>query len=183
MDEIWKDIEGFEGYYQASSEGRIRSVDREVAGKAGSVRIIKGKLLKAKMNNRGYLMVHLWKENKHTGFLIHRLVYSVFCGSIPDDMQVNHIDEDINNNRLNNLNLMTCKENINFGSHNQRVAKANSKPVVALDADGKVVFEFQSTNEAGRCGFDQSHVSACCRGEVKTHRGYRWKYKEELENA
>lgn len=186
--EIWKDIPDYEGYYQASSEGRIRSVGREVAYNDGRVRIHNGKVLKPGMS-RGYLIVNLCKNGKVKALYIHRLVWMTFNGAIPDGLQVNHIDECKTNNRLENLNLMTCKENINFGTHNQRMAKAMtnhpsmSKAVIGFDADGKIVFQFPSAKEAQRQGFNHGNLSACCRGERKTHRGYRWRYKEELENA
>lgn len=182
-EEVWKDIPDYEGYYQASNFGRIRSLDREVAGKAGSVQVRKGRVLKPELNKSGYLLVMLSKNSKHKMFSIHRLVYSAFYGSISEDYEVNHIDEDKTNNRLENLNLMTRKENNNWGTHNQRVAKALSKPVVAIDDSGNIALEFLSANEAGRNGFNQGHLSACCLGERRTHRGYRWKFKEDIENA
>lgn len=191
--EIWKDIDGFEGLYQASSEGRIRSLDREVAGKAGSVRILKGKLLKPGMDKDGYLQAKLSKEGKIRTFKVHRLVYAAFNGEIPNELQINHIDEDKTNNRLENLNLMTPKQNANWATRNERVGKAvakaninnplRSKPVIALDDSGNVVFQFPSTMEAVRNGFDQGHLISCCLGKRKHHRGYRWRYKEDIENA
>ena len=183
MGEEWKDIEGFEGLYQASSEGRIRSLDREVAGNAGSVQFRKGKMMKPAMDRGGYLQVQLYKEGKRKWFKVHRLVYSAFCGEIPNELQVNHIDEDKTNNKLENLNLMTPKQNSNWGTRNERFAKALSKAVIAIDDSGNVVFEFPSTMEAQRQGFNHVNLSACCRGERKTHRGYRWRYKEDIENA
>lgn len=178
MEEVWKPVIGFEGFYEASNLGRVRSLDREVDSKAGSVRIIKGKVLKPVMHRNGYLQIHLCKEGKHKWFSVHRLVYAAFCGTIPSGMQVNHIDECKTNNRLENLNLMTHKENNNFGTRTERAAKAQSKPVVAFDEAGNVVLEFSSTMEAGRNGFHQGALSLCCRGKLKHHRGYRWKYKE-----
>lgn len=193
MGEEWKDIEGFEGLYQASSEGRIRSLGREVAGNAGSVWFRKGKTLKPVITRGGYLQVLLYKEGKHKWFSVHRLVYAAFNGEIPSGYDVNHIDEDKTNNRLDNLNLLTHKENLNFGTRNERIGKANakaninnplmSKPVIALDEDGKVIFEFPSAKEAGRHGFNSGGISNCCRSERRTHHGYRWRYKEELGNA
>lgn len=177
MGEEWKDIPDYEGYYQASNLGNVRSLDREVAGKAGSVRILKGKVLKPAMDRDGYLQIMLSKEGKRKWFKVHRLVYAAFNGAIPHDMQVNHIDEDKTNNRLENLNLMTPSENSNFGTRTERSANARSKSVVALDEAGNVVFEFPSTQEAGRNGFNKGNISTCCRGERRTHRGYRWKYK------
>lgn len=172
MEEEWRPVIGYEELYEASSEGRIRSVDREVADRGG-VYIAKGKVLKPVMN-KGYLRVGLHEEGKTKWFYVHRLVYSAFCGKIPGGYDVNHIDEDKTNNRLENLNLMTRKENNNWGTRTERC----SKPVIAFDGDGNVVLEFHSTAEAERNGFHSGHLSACCLGKQKTHKGYRWKYKE-----
>lgn len=183
MEEVWADIEGFEGLYQVSSEGRVRSLDREARHWQGGVRIVKGKEMKPEMNNRGYLQINLSKEGKKRRLYVHRLVWMTFNGTIPDGLQVNHIDEDKTNNKLENLNLMTPKQNSNWGTRNERFAKAQSKPVVAFDKGENVVFEFSSANDAGRNGFNRRHLLACCRGERKTHRGYSWKYKKDIENA
>ena len=178
-EEVWKDIEGFEGLYQVSSEGRIRSLDREAADRSGRVRILKGKVLKPSMNRDGYLQVMLHKEGKYKCFYVHRLVWIAFCGEILEGYDVNHINEVKTDNRLVNLNLITHKQNCNFGSRNQRVAHALSKPVVAFDDDGNVVLEFSSTRDAARNGFNSGNISACCRCKYKTHHGYRWRYKTE----
>lgn len=185
-EEVWKPIPDYEGLYEASSEGRIRSVDREVRHWQGGVHILKGKVRKPAITRDGYLQIMLSKEGKMKWFKVHRLVWMAFNGTIPDDMQVNHIDECKTNNKLENLNLMTPKQNVNWGTRNERNAKAlinhpsKSKPVVAFDKNGKVAFEFPSTREAARNGFNSGHISNCCSGRYETHRGYRWKYKEEI---
>lgn len=178
MDEIWKDIPDYEERYQASSEGRIRSVDREVRHWQGGVSVIKGKVIKPTMSRKGYLRVQLHKEGKMKCFRVHRLVWMAFNGEIPDGYEVNHIDEDKTNNRLINLNIMTHKQNVNFGTRNQRAAKALSKPVVAFDKTGNVVLEFTSIIEGQRNGYDSGSLCNCCKGKLKHHRGLRWKYKE-----
>ena len=141
------------------------------------------KFLKPGTDEDGYKIVGIVDNNgKRKMYKVHRIVYETFTSkSIPPGMQVNHIDEDKTNNHINNLNLMTCKENINWGSANERRSKTltnnkkRSKQVGAYK-DGKLVITFQSTKEAGRQGFDQSAVSACCRGEKKTYKGYEWRY-------
>ena len=188
-EEVWKDIPYYEGLYEASNMGRVRSVDREVRHPRGGVHVIKGKVLKSGVAGGGYLQVVLYKDGNSRAFKVHRLVYAAFCGEIPNGYDVNHIDECKTNNRLDNLNLMTRKENNNWGTHNQRVAKANTnnplrcRPVVALNEDGEVISEFSPTREAGRNGFNQGDLVSCCRGRYKTHRGYRWKFKEDIEKT
>ena len=178
--EEWRDIPGFEGIYQASNLGRIRSVDRIDSGG----RSLKGKVRKLKTDRRGYQQVHLSKDGEGKRFLVHRLVYTAFNGEIPEGMEVNHINEVKSDNQIENLNLMTHVENVNWGTRNQRAAKAiinhplKSKPVVGCDHEGNVVVTFPSTQEAGRNGFTESSVASCCRGvkHHKTHKGLIWKY-------
>ena len=131
------------------------------------------KFLKPEINHNGYQIVSLSdNEGKIKKYQVHRVVYESVTGSpIPEGMQVNHIDECKTNNHINNLNLMTCKENINWGGGIER----RSKKVGAFK-DGKLIFTFQSTQEAGRNGFCQVSVARCCRGEKKTHKGFDWKY-------
>lgn len=177
MDEIWKDIEGFEGH-QVSNEGQVRRF-----GKTDRLgRKWEDKILSPFTNKHGYKIISLRKDGVKKYFQIHRLVYETFCGKIPSGMQVNHINENKSDNRLCNLNLMTPKENVNWGTRNDRIAKAaknnpnRSKPVVGYDAEGNVVVEFPSAHEADRNGYNQGCVSSCCRGEKHYYRGLTWKY-------
>ena len=140
------------------------------------------KFLKQETTKCGYQRVRLVdNEGKQKRYQVHRIVYETFSGSpIPEGMQCNHISEDKSDNRFCNINLLTPKENCNWGSRNSRVAKANtngkcSKQVGAFK-NGKLMFTFPSAKEGGRNGFDQGHISACCRGESKTHKGYEWRY-------
>lgn len=176
LEEIWKDIEGYEDLYQVSNLGRARSLDKLVNHWRGGVRTIKGRILTPK-TNAGYQRVQLWKDGNVKMFYIHRLVYAAFNGAIPDGMEVNHINECKTDNRLCNLNLMSPSENINFGTRNERCAKAQSKPVIGYDEDGNVVVTFPSTAEAGKNGYSQPHISACCRGTRPKHKGLRWRYE------
>ena len=136
----------------------------------------------------GYIYVRLqdddgvWKT-----MLFHRVILEAYRGEgIPDGLEVNHIDECKNNNQISNLNLMTPKENCNFGTRNERAAKAQmndpnkSKRVQAFDKEGKLVFDFPSVREARRqLGFDIGNISACCLGKSKSAYGYIWKYLDE----
>ena len=100
MQEIWKDIVGYEGLYQVSNIGRVKSIKRD-------------KILKEQLNERGYLRVSLSKNGKHKTWRVHRLVMITFIGYVEGKDQVNHIDGDKTNNRLDNLEYVTPKENTN----------------------------------------------------------------------
>ena len=138
---------------------------------------IRNKWLKPKIDKKGYQRVFLYdNEGKRKYYQVHRIVYETFSGEpIPPNMQVNHIDENKENNARNNLNLMSPKQNTNWGTCISRRVKKISKQVGAFK-NGELVMTFQSTQEASRQGFCQTSVASCCRGERKTHKGYTWKY-------
>ena len=182
--EIWRDIKDFQNY-QVSSQGRVRSVDHETEARirGGVVRIHrKGMVLRPAEGHGGYLMITLCKEGKRYDKVIHRLVAESFLDNPENLPQVNHKDEDKHNNCAENLEWCSAEYNTNYGTRNERMAKAQtnhpkkSKPVGQFSLDGKLIKVWPSTNEAGRNGFDGSCVSACCRGEQKTHKTYTWRY-------
>lgn len=126
----------------------------------------------------GYYRITLYGDNgKKTTGQLHRFIYEAVYGPIPSGMEVNHIDEDKSNNSIFNLNLMTHKQNSNWGTRNERMGKARSKPVGAYIGE-ELKFTFPSIAEANRNGFNSGHISLCCRGEQKTHKGYKWRYIE-----
>lgn len=188
MEEIWKDIKGYENMYQISNIGQVKSLEHNVQQKNrwGQTisRIQKSRLMKIHINKNGYFRVVLHKNGIEKNYSVHRLVYEAFVGEIPDGMQVNHINEIKTDNRVVNLNLMTPKENSNWGTRNERVSEKqtngkNSKPVLKIDPiSNEIVAEFPSTKEAERqTGFN--HICLWCRGIRKSSDGFIWKYKEE----
>ena len=181
--EEWRDVQWYEGLYQVSSLGRVRSCDRFVNSKGGT-RLHKCKVLKPGIGRDGYLNVVLSKDNKHTAFNVHRLVYETFNGKIPEGMEINHIDEDKSNNSLENLNLMTHKENINWGTGIERRAKSMinhkrlSKSVLQFDLQGNFLAEYPSQSEAERkLGIRCTSICNALKGRYKTAGGYIFRYK------
>lgn len=182
MEEIWKDIYGFEGLYQISNLGRVKSL-KNYGG-------VKERLIKPKKTKGGYLCVSLWKDLKRYCKLIHRLVAQAF---IPNEdlfkTIVNHIDENKENNTVENLEWCTQEYNNNYGTHQERCAIARlnhpdmSKQVEQYSLDGKTLIKtFPSTIEIQRqLGFAQSNISSCCNGKYKTAYGFIWKYKNDGE--
>ena len=165
--EIWKDIEGYEGLYQVSDQGRIKSLPRKGTS---------GKILLPQKDKDGYCILILFKNGKHKNQKIHRLVAQAFIPN-PDSLsEVNHINEDKTDNRACNLNWMSHKENANWGTKIKRTVEKKSKPVKQIRLDGEVVAIWPSATEAGKNGFIQTKITACCRGREKTHFGYRWTY-------
>lgn len=179
--EVWQDIEGYEGLYQASTYGRIKGLQR-TTNKWDGERTVPEKIIKFfQKKNSGYLLVSLYKNGVSKKFLVSRLIYSTFYGSIPIGMQVNHINENKQDNSIQNLNLMTPKENTNWGTAIQRRVEkqrlTNGKKVVQMDKSGNIVATYFSAIEAARQnGYCNVSISLCCRGKQPEYRGYIWRY-------
>ena len=177
--EEWKDIPEYEGY-QVSNFGRIKSLERiDALG-----RRVKERILKPQITCDGYYLIGLYKNSIQKFYYIHRLVWEAFNGTIPENMQVNHINEIKTDNSLENLNLMTCKENCNWGGRNERVSikmtnGKTSKPVLQFTLEDILIKEYPSTKQVEReLGFLQGNIVNCCKGRYKQAYGYKWKYKE-----
>lgn len=173
-EEIWKDIEGYEGLYQVSSLGRVRRVK--------SLKI--GKILKPCKNLKGYCIVVLSKNGKHKTLTIHRLVAQTFIPN-PDKLPcVNHKDEDKTNNRVENLEWCTYEYNNNYGDRTKKMLTTctnhpkRSKPILGIKEE-KICLYFPSLGEAERNGFSKIHISECCYGKFKQHKGFRWMWVED----
>ena len=178
--EIWKDIPNYEGIYQASNLGRVKSLERINA----RGHRLKEKILKTGINQYGYYRVQLWKNSIGKMYKVHRLVYEAFNGQIPEGLQVNHINEIKTDNRISNLNLMTPKENCNWGTGIERRAKKQingkkSKTVLQYTLEDILIKEYPSAHQVEReLGFGQGNICNCCNGKLKQVYGYKWKYKE-----
>ena len=186
MEEIWKDIEGYEGTYQVSNLGRVRSLDRyteQPCVKGGThERLRKGCILKQRQSRRGYKTIHLYNQADHKKHLyyVHRLVAFAFVPGYSEDKEVNHKDEVITNNHADNLEWITQIENLRYGTRGQRVNKNRLKSVQQYDTEGNLIATFKSMSDAEReTGIFRRSIRLCCQGKTKTAGGYRWRYTEE----
>ena len=171
MNEEWRDIEGYEGLYQVSNLGRVKSLNYR--GCKGNTSILKPRLTK-----KGYETINLCKDGKVKNVKIHRLVARTFIPNPNNYSQVNHKDENKTNNNVKNLEWCTNKYNLNYGTRNKRAAKTMGKKIVCV-ATGEI---FNGIREASRkYNIDRSDISKCCQGKRKTAGGYKWEYfKEEI---
>lgn len=161
INEQWRPVKGYEGLYEVSNLGRVKSL------KYGKERI-----LKPLKNRDGYLFVILYRNRKRNGLKVHRLVAAAFIPNPEGFPEVNHRDEDKTNNVVSNLEWCTHKYNSNFGTRTERAAVAHinhparSKAVEASRFSDfrEICLRFPSAMEAGRNGYHYSDVAACCRG-------------------
>ena len=171
--EEWRPVVGYEGLYEVSDWGNVRSLNYNHTKKINLLRKVNGK--------DGYHIVGLHKDKKQKEGKVHRLVAEAFIPNPDNKEQVGHLKklpdgtEDKTANEAWNLAWMTCTENINYGSRNKRVAKKISKPVYQYTLDGEFVKKWDSIKECRRNGF--LHAGDCCRGERKTHKGHKWSFK------
>lgn len=179
-EERWLPVAGFEGYYEVSDQGRVRSVDRVVTFKDGvTKRATRGKLLTlSAWNGAGnYLSVPLCKGGKTKKYGVHRLVATAFIPN-PDNLpEVNHKDENKNNNRVENLEWCDRQYNNTYGTAKMRAAITQGKPVLQLDENGEIINAWPTAGMAAAfTKATQGGIDGCCRGENKTSGGYGWRW-------
>jgi hypothetical protein len=172
QEEIWKDVVGYEGLYQVSNLGRVRSF--------GFDKWHKGKIIKGCFDGKKkYLFVSLHKEGKSKGFNIHRLVATAFIPNPNNLPQVNHKDENKENNCVENLEWCTSIYNTTYNNVAYKKADVLRKKVSQYLPDGTWIATYSSEMEAARqTGFAASHISAVCRGQQSFAYGYIWKFNE-----
>lgn len=172
MQEIWRDVKGYEGLYQVSNLGRVKSLKKR-------------QLIKAFNNGNGYLKLYLC----HKRYYVHRLVAEAFIENADNKPCVNHKDCNPLNNNADNLEWCTHLENMRYSADLGRFAKAGEwgqkirratqkydKKVIGINIQtGEKVF-FNSIHEAHRNGFNKSGVCEACSGKRKYHKGYVWSY-------
>ncbi|WP_176222084.1 NUMOD4 domain-containing protein [Tuberibacillus sp. Marseille-P3662] len=171
--EIWKDIEGYEGFYQVSNKGRVKRLPGTVWNGRGFAKK-SGGILKQSKTRGDYLMVSLCKDNESRLFRVNRLVASAFIPN-PDLLpHVGHNDDNKKNNVVVNLYWTDAKENNTHNGKHLRVGEKLSKRVIGIKEEERI--EFNSTLEAGKNGYNASAIRNCLTGRAKTHKGYRWEY-------
>lgn len=172
--EIWKTIDGYDGKYQISSHGRVKSLFR--VNQYGTY--YKEHFLKPSLHEQGYLYVILSKNNNSQKHYIHRLVANAFISNIEKLPEVNHINEIKNDNRVENLEWCTSKYNSNYGTKIDRHKKLISKPVIQETLDGDFVRRFNSATEAEKeIGYNATYISAVCHGKRKHAYGYKFYFE------
>jgi hypothetical protein len=179
MVEVFKDIVGYEGLYQVSNLGRVKSLERTKVGKCGSVAIVKERILKPADNGHGYLFVILCKDSVLKTHKVHRLVCEAFIPNPNNLPQVGHLDESRDNNCVDNLYWTTAKDNCNMPLHKERISNSNSKAIYCPELDKT----FNSLLEAAEyLGCDVATVCNHLKGRLKSvcKKKYHLQYANEV---
>lgn len=183
--EIWKDIKEYEGIYQVSNLGRVKSLSRfhktderySLIGYTSKERI-----LKPGTDGWGYLYVALSKDKKRKNKRIHRLVAETFIPNIKNLQQVNHIDGNKKNNKVDNLEWCTYghneKEAYRLGLKQSRI---KGKPLYQCDLNGNIIKKWNSINEIAKAmNYSSGTICSCCnKKRNKTYKGFIWRYVNE----
>lgn len=183
MEEIWKDIEGYENLYQISNMGRVRSL-----------RYGKPKILKNSFNKGGYCKVGLIKNSVYKNFYVHRLVAIHFIPNPDNKPHIDHINCVRSDNRVENLKWCTNKENhnnpltlvhhskVNSKSNCENYKKAVLKPVIQLSVNGKAIKMYPSCSEAARqTNTNHNYIRQTISGRYELAKGFRWLKYEDFE--
>jgi len=178
--EIWKSIEGYNGLYEVSNMGRVRSKYRSGEKKYinDSIGIYKrrGIILKQHLRN-GYYSVTLYDGTKKHDISIHRLVAKYFCDGYKDGLVVNHKDENRLNNKADNLEWCTIQYNSTYGSAIDKVAKSKMIKVGMYDNEWNLISTFESIQDAAKqTGYSRDSIASWCSGKVKCSFNYKWRF-------
>ena len=172
--EVWKDIPSYEGLYQVSNLGNIKGV--------------KGNILRLQKRNHGYLSVWLYKNGDKRQLSVHRIVAEAFCNHPDGKDEVNHINEDKQDNRAENLEWVNHRENSVHGTRQRRISEGQKrrtdhiKPIEQLDMEGNVIARYPSMKAMEDItGFSKGNICSFIRGKNNnTHQyGYKWRYATE----
>lgn len=172
MQEIWKDVKGFEGLYQVSNMGNVKSLGRKVYNYFQKERILQP----AKIN--GYLRVALFKDSHCKNYLVHRLVAEHFITNPDNKPQINHKDGNKENNVWTNLEWNTSKENNMHAFKNGLNKPHNMRKIIQYDLNGNFIKKWNSIIEASKnLKINSGNLSSTLNGKFKTCGGYKWKYE------
>ena len=178
MEEIWKDIAGYEGLYQISNFGKVKSFRK---GKRSGSKT--ETILKPTPNATGYLQITLYRSpsDRHK-FFVHRLVAQAFINN-PDKLEaVNHKDENIKNNCVDNLEWCTISYNNAYGTAKIRDSITAGNKVQQFTINGILLATYESVHNASKItGIARHSIKDCCSGHCQTGKGYVWRYLDSSD--
>ena len=180
MNEQWKPVKGYEGIYEVSNLGRVRSLPRPKTSRNASGEFTfttKPKILRTFTQRGGYQRVSFGKGKNKKAFMVHRLVGMAFVPGYREGLFINHKDENPRNNRADNLEWVTTSENNIYGNHVTNCRR--HRAVEQLTLDGQFIQRFDGIKEAAEAtGCRATSIQSCCIGRYKSSLGYRWRYAQ-----
>jgi hypothetical protein len=183
MEEVWKDVVGYEGLYQVSNIGRIKSVKRYANSKSNKLRSVPEKIIKSKINKHGYECVQLHDDGARKHITVHRVVALAFITNSCGKPQINHIDGIKTNNSVTNMEWCTNSENMihahKLGLVQMPLGEKHymSKAITQYNKDGEYIKNYKCMSDAQReLGIDTSCITRCCKGKYQTAGGFIWRY-------
>ena len=180
MNEQWKPVKGYEGIYEVSNLGRVRSLPRPKTSRNASgdfTFTTKPKILRTFTQRGGYQRVSFGKGKNKKAFMVHRLVGMAFVPGYREGLFINHKDENPRNNRADNLEWVTTSENNIYGNHVTNCRR--HRAVEQLTLDGQFIQRFDGIKEAAEAtGCRATSIQSCCIGRYKSSCGYRWRYAQ-----
>lgn len=169
--EEWKDIEGYEGLYQVSSFGRIKSLNYNNTKQEKILQLL---------NNKGYNSICLSKHNIRKTYKVHRLVAEAFIPNSDNKPCIDHINTDKTDNRVENLRWCTHTENMNNPFTKEKYNGSNhhlSKSVLQFSINGDFIRKWDCVMDIKReLNYNNSNIGSCCIGRKKSSNGFKWKY-------
>ena len=182
--EEWRPVVGYEGLYEVSDWGNVRSLDRYVRAKCGAVRIAPSKIVKQYLDKDGYCRIGLTKDGKQRVMGVHRLVAEAFLPNFENLPIIDHINGVRNDNMVDNLRWFSVLLNNSTEQAKKKKSQSaykrtdNKKIIHQYTLDGEFVAEFESTRDIERtCGYERAAISRCALGKQHSSYGYVWKYK------
>lgn len=177
---VWKTVNGFEDY-EVSNNGVVRRIRYNNNGNNAQYKL--PYYIKPRFDEDGYVRYALCKNRKIKHIFAHKLVALHFIPNPENKSQINHKDGDKTNNCVDNLEWCTPRENnlhaLKFGLRDMKNNKL-SKEVLQYDLNGNLIMSYKSSGDAGRKNnINSSHIRECCRGVLKTYKGFIWKYKSK----
>lgn len=181
--EVWKDIKDYEGLYQVSNMGRVKSLERTVRNGRGYYKTVSEKIKKGKDNGHGYLQVSLCKDGRKKWYRINRLVAQAFLPNPNNLPIINHKDEDKYNNHMDNLEWCSHSYNNTYNDRAKKAGKKLSKPVFSVNKESGLIMWWQSSHEAERCtGINNGNIIRCCQGKLNSAGNHYWFYADDDDN-
>lgn len=186
MEELWRPVYGFVGFYEMSTRGRVNSVDRYVDNQGGKYHV-KERILKPDILRNGYLRVRLANNGVITNCLVHRLVAMTFPDLVDwtedakgrpfEELTINHLNEDKSDNRVENLQWCPLKYNLDYGTGRERGGISRRKPIAQKTIDGQLVRIWDSPSTAAKeLQLNYKYIVACASNSKPTAYGFKWSY-------